>query len=430
MKTIPTTATHGLNCSCKDYAVNDWSQKSHLLAKQNHIAPATLPSGDWLTENIAYDICTAVVLGYSIYLKSIRQTAVFSYENDSDAEKHIAVKQKFHNLGVDIECVKLPAKSDNPLIVAGTAHTDTIQVQLSSVIASADFTNLRLSQPKYNQVKYYGAYIGGTYDNTETIKLIGVSQLEQYTSIYRNLTSAEKERIGSKFKSADFVSVKIDEFLNEISPIVLKNKNIKLNNLNGVPFTPMTNQTYDNSKGLFKSYHGMIRAMKLVPNPSVSNTTYYEISAGNDTNKVASCFPCASYMLSAQKPASAVHLGRGDNWNIPNYAVKVTVNPHESTPLKTLMSTGTDTSWAFDISFYYLLGLDKLQKTSNFTRMPHHEKFSNISNIMSKTIESRQIVRKLTEKEVSLISSIPNIFLESLTFEKSFTDRILNTLSE
>ncbi|XOV80986.1 MAG: hypothetical protein ACFHVJ_08550 [Aestuariibacter sp.] len=432
MKNIPTTATHAIGCACKHYTTTERLPSISAASEVFAIRPSALPDKGWLTSDIADAICTAVVMGYAIQLTSMGFAVEFGYESDDDAEKHEEVESLFDHLGVTIKCSKLTQKTENPLIVAkdswvSSGKSSTVLNHLDGVVSAAHFANLRLGQPKYSGVKYYGAYIGGTYDGSTT-NLIGVSKLDQYTSQYRNTTLSEKMDIAKKFTAANDVSVAVDTFLSEISPRVLSNKSIRLNNASGGAFKAMTDQEYDESKGLFKSYHGMIRALKLVPNPSAADTTYFEISAGEDTSKVASCFPCGTYMLAADRPATAVHLGRGDNWNIPDYRVNVTINKHESTTLKTLMTSDRDTCWAFDITLYYLLGLANLKRHGLFDTLPFYETADKVNSMLSKTKSGKNFVRKLSGETVDLLGDIPAIFLEALTFEKSFTNRISSTL--
>lgn len=434
MKPILTTAEHALVCACKHYETTELLGSQSAASEAYAIRPSALPAKGWLTSDIADAICTAVVMGYAIQLTSMELPVAFGYESDDDAEIHTDVVRLFNRLGITITCSKLDPKSENPLIVAKDPYVSSsdalvIKEQLDTVANAADFANLRLSQPLYDSVKYYGAYIGGTCDHASTA-LIGVSKLDQYDSHYRALSTSEKRDIEKKFNVANEVSVSVDSFLSKISPVVLRNKHIRLTNTNDGIFVAMKKQDYDHSLGLFKSYHGMIRAFKLVPNPGASNTTYFEISAGKDTSKVASCFPCGTYMLAADRPATAVHLGRGDNWNIPDYQVKVAINQRDSTSLKTLMTSDRDTCWAFDITLYYLLGLAKLKGHSVFDDLPFKDKADEVARMLTKTKPSARgsAVRKLSEDAVALLDNIPAIFLEALTFEKSFTKRISETL--
>lgn len=144
---------------------------------------------------------------------------------------------------------------------------------------------------------------------------------------------------------------------------------------------------------LFKSYHGMIKAMTtFMPDFKRTENFFFEIALTSDTSKVSSCFPCSTFMYANNNLPTSTHLGRGDNWSIPDGAVYL------------------KRPWEEKIIEWYENGRkimgDKNQKSEGVKMW---EEFMN-----QFSIDHQQI---------------PDVFLESLTFERSFTERINNTLN-
>jgi hypothetical protein len=114
----------------------------------------------------------------------------------------------------------------------------------------------------------------------------------------------------------------------------------------------------------------------------------FEIALGENTTKVSSCFPCSTFMAANDIPASSTHLGRGDNWNIPTDAYEMRKN------------------WEKQINLWYSTAKGLLQAKSN-------AKTNNLLAMMANNHREQ---------------NVPAIFLEALTFERPFTERIKNTL--
>jgi hypothetical protein len=150
---------------------------------------------------------------------------------------------------------------------------------------------------------------------------------------------------------------------------------------------------------LFGSNHGMIRAMvNSVEPPKDIQSVFAEIALGAGTTKVSSCIPCAIFMQSFGYPASSIHLGRGDNWRIPD------------SPGKKIRG-----DWKNAIIGCYLSGVTLCN--------PEIDSYGNenLDNVVTKLIAER-------DDEQDITPHIPGMFLEALTFEGSFMDRIRNTL--
>jgi hypothetical protein len=103
-------------------------------------------------------------------------------------------------------------------------------------------------------------------------------------------------------------------------------------------------------------------------------------------------------MQSFGYPASSIHLGRGDNWRIPD------------SPSEKILS-----DWKNTIIGCYLNGVELCN--------PEIVSYGNdnLKHVVENLIAER-------DDEQNITPCIPAMFLEALTFEGSFIDRIKNTL--
>jgi hypothetical protein len=104
-------------------------------------------------------------------------------------------------------------------------------------------------------------------------------------------------------------------------------------------------------------------------------------------------------MQSFGYPASSIHLGRGDNWRIPDE------------PSAEILH-----NWADSIITYYRMGLELCNPA---VILEGDE--TTLADAAAMIIESNAGVH-------DIMPEIPNLFLEALTFEDSFIDRIQRTL--
>jgi hypothetical protein len=95
-------------------------------------------------------------------------------------------------------------------------------------------------------------------------------------------------------------------------------------------------------------------------------------------------------------PASSIHLGRGDNWGIP-----------DDTP------PDIRTAWADSIVMNYIQGISLFDPTVLF-----NDRLLNFDDY---------IRNEICNRDDTIENEIPDIFLEALTFKSSFTDKIITT---
>lgn len=326
-------------------------------------------------------ICTAVVLGYC----KDNQHTMFQYHKAGDESSYENIKSLFHKCGVTIDVSLSINKSRFPLIVAKCKTAPT--TEQAQAIADSTFTNrieTSVNSSVLTENLYPGAYLGG-YSTISTTHLVGVSDLELYDARFR-IPLAPEENYSKSYSNAVSVSKTINSAINDFNHSgtgVQTINGIKISLPNSDTRTALNTTFASYSEGkLFKSYHGMILAMtKFATDIDVEKNGYFfEVALGKDTNKVSSCFPCTTFMKAQGKPPTSIHLGRGDNWNIPS---------------DVLISQRT--SWNEKIQQWFSLG--------------------------KSTLESKSITMQAYNAD-----DIPAIFLEALTFESSFINKIQNTL--
>jgi hypothetical protein len=332
---------------------------------------------------------------------------VFDYEdqkNTVDVEKHQLIRDLFGGLGVKITVCESTPQEFMPYILGYRLSKDSPATFISTFTDGLDeFRHKKkrmFDEANRQKPPPRGAYIGvqffvnaeGKISEEETAdpRVYGPSALSLYKPVYRDVTGDERDAIG----------------------IAYYNARMSTNNAALAVATVLAEEedhwkrfeTDYKTGHVFRSYHGMIRAMadslpfspgdKL---PGDTQVVFAEIALGDGTKKVSSCVPCAIFMQSVGYPASSIHLGRGDNWWIPD-------SPDE----KTL------SDWKDTIICYYLSGV--------VLRNPEIGSYDN------KKL-SEVVTALITERYGEYIEShIPRMFLEALTFEGSFIDKIKNTL--
>ncbi|MBV4192548.1 MULTISPECIES: hypothetical protein [Bacteroides] len=234
----------------------------------------------------------------------------------------------------------------------------------------------------------YGAYIGGILKGNQFI-IVGPSALLQYKPTYRQLDDPARVEIEGSYnraKNATNCSYCIISRL----PKSKSNEESPTEQITIDKCIETISEDYDKTKGLFASYHGMIRTMSQFLPDERESDAIFEVALGSSTTKVSSCLPCSLFMMANGRPASSTHLGRGDNWGIPAKCPKSMIN-----------------AWRNHVIDYYKEGLKLFESADN--------KFPAIVDLMFDFQQEEQ--------------NIPKIFLEALTFESKFTDRILKTLA-
>lgn len=338
-----------------------------------------------LNKEKADALCTAIILGYA---KTKKEGVCFEWEprdqsipaekakEDQDKADYENVRNLFGNKGVTIKVGASVNKDHFPFIVAignaipGTSAGKLVMTDEANYAQSLE----RKLAPVTGFGETKGAYLGG-YATISTINLVGVSNLGLYQPVYRSVDTT----IAGAYNQARYATEKVNAWVTE--QVQERAGGLTINGIKAALNSTVQTTLPDYQAGkLFKSYHGMIVAMTHFQSDISQNKDgiFFEIAAGKDTNKVSSCFPCATYMVSAGKPPTSIHLGRGDNWAVPGGAL------YKST-------------WESNIRSWFNDG-------------------------------KAAVSGKLGDVGTASPDIIPAVFLEALTFEGSFTDKIINTL--
>jgi hypothetical protein len=338
-----------------------------------------------MTQKAADALCTMIVIGYAKdILASTGKNAVFEYESTGDASAHETVKETLESY-VEIDVNQSVSKATFPLIVAKTDRVSSTEI--ATLVGD---TETKLSGELERKLEdlglggLYGAYIGG-YSDTSKIELVGASDLGLYTPVYR---AANDSVVETAYNNAKETSNKVINLLTAYQTSISGGKKVDGVNISVKDINSKITTSFSDGK-VFKSFHGMIVAMTKYASSIDANSFIFEIACSSNTSKVSSCFPCATFMKSQNTPATSVHLGRGDNWNIPSSC-----------------SSSMKANWESKIIKWYGLGVAALDNNSDWNSFISDYRSGNSGNKL-----------------------IPAMFLEALTFEKSFTKRIVDTLS-
>ncbi|HAD97468.1 MAG TPA: hypothetical protein DCG19_08680 [Cryomorphaceae bacterium] len=327
-------------------------------------------------------LCTIVLLGYC---QSKKKTPTFVYELKSK-EDYSKVKSIFNGLGVQITIQEALPKTENAVIIAETSRT--AYYGSNKKIISDIENRLNRSLEKLTEDNLFGAYIGGR-STIAAIELIGSSIIQQYRPRYRAVDSDIEDRYSKAIKNTRGVSgILRENYIPQIDKVKIR--------LELEPFEPEENsgvrpgfQDQYLPGHLFKSIHGMVASMILFAFVDDKNAFNFELAYSRGTTKVASCFPCCAFMTANGVPPSATHLGRGDNWNLPD------PNLRNVTYLKK--------PWVEKINEWYQMGMKVLADKRKTTAW-HDMGFSG--------------------------SDVHEVFLEALTFEGPFTQKVIDTTFE
>jgi hypothetical protein len=266
-----------------------------------------------------------------------------------------------------------------------------------------EFTGMQNSANAMGTDAPCGAYIGGVFNTKHPQPiLVGPSSLELYKPKFRLIQGSEAENIKSSFEAAKKHTNKA------VAAIV---SGAKASEGYNSPYTEDYKEEH-----LFKSCHGMIRAMTLFAGQE--DNCFFEFALGKNTSKVSSCIPCSIFMTAFGMPASSTHLGRGDNWGLPKEFRENAKNVVDHYYFK----------WQTNICQYFDFGIQALRAGK---ALPLHvdKKTGKPYFGYSAGEDTPPIDVFIKQKCKTEKDDLPGIFLESLTYEKSFKDRIKDTFA-
>ena len=243
-----------------------------------------------------------------------------------------------------------------------------------------------------------GAYIGGLMKFLEKkIFFLGPSLLKTYNPQFRTILPDEQKKIREAYQDAAKATNDSLRCLRE----VFINHPVSGQQMPTI-YLPEGNTGDNIADGeLFGSCHGMIQAIMEFGQCITKDSACIEFALGSETTKVASCIPCSMFMEAAGMPATATHLGCGDNWRIPD-PIPDPGPAHELTRGKISNGRCFVGLWEKNIEADYQAG-----KGMILSKLP---------------TDAFRVLDSVSPEH------LPDVFLEALTYEKSFTDRIVNTL--
>ncbi len=343
---------------------------------------------------------------------SQRQTYIIYHDGQKDQEedaRHAELQARLDALGVPLSFAVQSAgdKPRAPVIFGQTGRS----VLQGDILENARglVNRLELDVNGAKSLPLRGAYVGGLLSGVDKVELLNPSILYCYTPEYREYS----ENVEQSYQSAKRVTEAVQDFLDEEfkGNACSKKGSSILQRAGSLPErTPMPEST-EKAK-LFGSVHGMTQSMIHYGRSADSSKVNLELALSGDTNKVASCIPCSIFMWANGVPAAATHFGRGDNWNFPLpifEEIRMCTGPDDDRVLggRTDVKNWMNLVWdSYDVGRAHL--------TQYFKR--------------TETIPSEALSHALNLTGKEAYGKIPLMFLEALTFEGSFLDKLLNTL--
>lgn len=343
-----------------------------------------------LDRDLADALCVVIACGFMGKMTHVSglptdQFTDFIDGGGKDEDKYAALQGELRKAKIAVAFQAPPDKKVAPFIMAKTRKlTQTVQDGLQKDLQSWS-TALETTVNKTVKGELWGAYLGG-YSTVSKTEVLGVSDLYQYSPTYRteDLATCGKN-IGRSYEKAREVTNTVVDYLSLPHPFVEHYIHLVPEERKPVtaPYRPGC---------LFASVHGMTRAIQRNSplRDADTHSVRFELALGQATNKVASCIPCSLLMAAVGQPATATHLGRGDNWNFPR---------------------GTDADirkkWHDYVIECYDKGAGALKTLAD---KPLLDNWFRVWGGEEKTV-------------------LPEVFLEALTYESSFMDKLGRVLA-
>jgi hypothetical protein len=187
-------------------------------------------------------------------------------------------------------------------------------------------------------------------------------------------------------------------------------------NLNNHPSQGMGPLAQHN--GVVQYVHGMSWAMREAVRWGPWCNAY-EMAVGVQTTKLASCFPCTTYMYAAGFPPSSCHIGRGESWGIlPDGSLGVGCNHTFSAgaegQAERNIASSINIRWHSQIFHYLQQGARLLRRHRVAMDNPHRQ-------------AALALDRHIENLGVAGLRNGGNLFLDAITFHKNDTQRLMDT---
>lgn len=352
-------------------------------------------------------LCTVIALGFIISSKDeLKNHSYIIYQegtqNDAEHRRYLQLQAKLAKLKIPLSFKTQDAaeKSSQPVILG---QTDYSVLQGDVLGKIRDLLNrLETEVNEQKKIPLRGAYIGGGFFADGKAELLEPSILYCYAPEYRTVSQEVEDSYQNAKRVTEAVQTFLEKEFSEGSRMKKDGSILYRASLRPLS-TPMPDSTQKTS--LFGSIHGMTQSMiHYISNADTSKVSM-ELALSADTCKVASCIPCSIFMWANGKPATATHFGRGDNWNFPSLAfqkLRMCSGPDGLTPLAgyPYVKNWIEHVWkAYDAGNACFAGKPESWFSEDLAFALHLGR-----------------------------EKIPQMFLEALTFEGSFLDKMLSTL--
>lgn len=376
------------------------------------------------TKELADALCTVIALGFIIKSKDDHPSNSYIIfhegkgQEDKDTEhQHLQLQAKLAKLTNSKDLLEFKTQ-----IASNKSNQPIIMAQTKKSVMQGDFTDKEraIFNRLEEEIKDYtvkndpkiplkGAYVGGIL-SVSNAELLDPSILYWYEPDYRKFSSEESEeakklRIEKSYNNALSVTETVQDFLGSVfsEGHTLKHGGTLIRRPDKRPLDAKLDKP--TGADLFASVHGMTQSIIHYSGSSDPNKVNIELALSRDTCKVASCIPCSIFMWANKTPATATHFGRGDNWNFPPNVFELIRKCSCSNYLTTLAGYPYAINWMEHVWTAYNTG-------SACIKM----------KLGSKTPKDLDDATKLSQEK------IPQMFLEALTHEGSFLDKMLSTL--
>lgn len=374
-------------------------------------------------------LCSIIALGFIGQNQREDRTGrtLYIYDDPNDRDDHDKLKDLlFTTFGIDLASNMQNAKDNTgrkifPFIYA-LPYKDKDRLDFFTAIKEETeniMDLVQLTETAANSIagpnQFKGAYIGGFIDfEKKELSLIGPSSLyvRDFQYIDPFYLASNLDVIFTNFSD---VTTKLKAFLKDKAPALHTEINAA-NAYGKVIVSPdLTEELISegdpreriglkNKEKVIASCHGLVTSMYYhsdVDNTHLNKGTCIEFSLSDGTCKSASCIPCAIFAAAQGAPASQVHFGRGDFWNLPKL------------PIRNALNKTMEQKWRSFVTACYISASQEIIDRGYFSAI---------------TLQMAQLARVIPSDSMETV--IPNMFLDALTIDGPFIQKMLSSFRQ
>lgn len=166
----------------------------------------------------------------------------------------------------------------------------------------------------------------------------------------------------------------------------------------------------------------------------------FELSTGDQTTKISSCFPCTTYMYATGYPPSSTHLARGESW-VPPAPESIMKNSSaqsgQATTYVAPIVNSALNNWHREIFSYMELGFSYLQKDTVKSRCLDDKYKDGGTYAATFNALNDKIITLKADDDIGAMSGAQkissqggNLFLDALTVHDKELSRVKRVLSK